>query len=477
MAVPSLAFLAYVAVVGLLLQIFPALPFQRALMAVANVAFVLTFTHDPLALAPFAGLLVLGYVAMRVVATRKQKLLFILSVVGLLAAFVWLKRYAFVPGTLLLPSIYLTVGMSYVFFRILHLVIDAYQDTLPDLPGPIAFVDYALSFTAFVSGPIQLYPSYRTTESERASLELGAVARALDRIATGFFKVGILSPIVFAVHDHALHALAPGLPPANRIALCASLVLVFPVYLYFNFSGYTDVVIGASRFLRLELPENFNRPFGAEGSLEFWGRWHMTLSNWLKTYVFSPFLSALLRRFPSAAVAPYLGVAAFFVTFFLVGIWHGSTAAFVLFGFMTGLGVSANKLYQVVMIERLGRKPYRALCARPLYRSFSRGLTFCWFGLSLTTFWSSVPELSHVVALLGAGSIAAGFCIAVAIAAILLAVLGTLSRIAGLAWMADAAPAPTPLARSVRVATLAIAAASILVILNAPAPVIVYKGF
>jgi D-alanyl-lipoteichoic acid acyltransferase DltB (MBOAT superfamily) len=364
-----------------------------------------------------------------------------------------------------------------VFFRVLHLVIDAYQETLPDLPGPIAFVDYVLSFTAFVSGPIQLYPSYRTTESERATLDLPAVARAIDRIVTGFFKVSILSPIVLSLHDRALAAIAPNMPAGQSIALAAALVLVFPVYLYLNFSGYTDVVIGASRFLRLELPENFNRPFGAEGSLEFWGRWHMTLSNWLKTYVFSPFLSTLLRRFPDAALAPYLGVVAFFVTFFLVGIWHGSTSAFVLFGFMTGLGVSANKLYQVLKIERLGRKPYRALCARPLYKSLSRGLTFCWFGLSLTTFWSSVPELAHHVAVLGGGAIIAGFALAVAAASVALAGLGALSRIAALAWTCDAALAPSPLSRTVRVATLALVTASVAVVLDAPAPAIVYKGF
>jgi hypothetical protein len=85
-------------------------------------------------------------------------------------------------------------------------------------------------------------------------------------------------------------------------------VAPYPFYLYCNFSGYTDVVIGIARFLRIKLPENFDRPFSSLNFLEFWSRWHMTLSNWLKTYVYYPLLMTLMRKFLSRTIEPFLGV-------------------------------------------------------------------------------------------------------------------------------------------------------------------------
>ena len=129
---------------------------------------------------------------------------------------------------------------------------------------------------------------------------------------------------------------------------------LYPVYVYFNFSGYMDLVIGVARFLRLELPENFNRPFSSCSFLEFWSRWHMTLSSWMKTYVYTPLLKAMMERFQSPAIEPFLGVFAFFVTFFLVGAWHGQTSEFLFFGVLLGLGISLNKLYQILLAKRSG---------------------------------------------------------------------------------------------------------------------------
>ena len=111
-----------------------------------------------------------------------------------------------------------------------------------------------------------------------------------------------------------------------------------PVFLYSNFSGYIDIVIALARLMRVRLPENFDRPFSASSVLDFWNRWHITLSNWLKTYVYNPLLMALMRRILILIVEPFLGVFSFFVTFFLIGLWHGRTSEFVFFGVLTGAG-------------------------------------------------------------------------------------------------------------------------------------------
>jgi D-alanyl-lipoteichoic acid acyltransferase DltB (MBOAT superfamily) len=184
-----------------------------------------------------------------------------------------------------------------------------------------------------------------------------------------------------------------GLPLSFQVSIGTifvgvTIVAIYPIYLYFNFSGYTDAAIGAARLFRIELPEHFDRPFTSENFINFWSRWHITLSAWLKAYVYIPLLIALMRRFESPRYEPYFGVFAFFVTFFLVGAWHGQTSKFLFFGVLQGAGVAVNKLYQIEMTTILGRRGYRLLCDNPLYRMLSRGLTFTWFAFRLLWFWS-----------------------------------------------------------------------------------------
>lgn len=124
----------------------------------------------------------------------------------------------------------------------------------------------------------------------------------------------------------------------------------------------------------------------------------MTLSNWLKTYVYTPLVKALMSQFPSPHIEPLIGVAGFFVTFFLVGAWHGQTSEFLFFGVLQGGGVSLNKLYQIGMAKALGRKQHRALDANGIYRAFSRGLTFTYFTFTLIWFWSRWEQVRHLAA-------------------------------------------------------------------------------
>jgi hypothetical protein len=97
---------------------------------------------------------------------------------------------------------------------------------------------------------------------------------------------------------------------------------------------------------------------------------------------------------------PFFGVAGYFVTFFLVGVWHGQTSEFLCFGLLQGAGVSLNKLNQIALAKALGRKRFKALDANVLYRAFSRGLTFTYFTFSLIWFWSNWSQIHHLAAAL-----------------------------------------------------------------------------
>jgi alginate O-acetyltransferase complex protein AlgI len=478
MNVPSYGFLGFALLIALLINISSAPTWRRWVLIAANVAFFLSFSHDPVQLAPFVGLLALGFIALKIVERCKQRAVFVAFIVSMVALFCWMKQYAFVPHMLTLPFVYMTVGMSYVFFRILHLIIDAYEGSLPERIGLPAYISYTLSFTSLVSGPIQLYPDYHRMESAPSvQLNSATVGRAIERIIYGFFKVSILSPLFSYAHDRTLTLALQHSSLWGSVGNIALLVGVFPLYLYINFSGYMDFIIGVACFLRLDLPENFNHPFAAKGFIEFWGRWHMTLSQWFKTYVYSPLLMTLMRRFPQPRLEPILGVLVYFITFFLVGLWHGQTSMFLFYGILQGLGVSINKIFEIVIMKRRGRPYYRTLCAQPMFAMFSRGLTFTWFAFTLLWFWSSWGELQDITHTAGPLNLFLGITLLIVLSAF---ALEAYERV--MAWrrgMTANASMPNS-SRYMRIASytaLAVLTLTCTVFLNAPAPHVIYKAF
>jgi alginate O-acetyltransferase complex protein AlgI len=186
---------------------------------------------------------------------------------------------------------------------------------------------------------------------------------------------------------------------------------------------------------------------------------------------------ALMRRISSLALQPLLGVLCFFVTFFLVGIWHGRTSEFVIFGVLQGAGVAVNKLWQVVLTRAMDRKGYRTLAANDVYVAFGRGLTFSWFAFSLFWFWAGRPQIDRIFDAIG---------LAQWLGVWLSIVIGATAALA--AWEAlrtallsiKASGTPMLLGRHARVvyaSALGVAAFVMTVLLDQPAPAIIYKAF
>jgi alginate O-acetyltransferase complex protein AlgI len=456
---------------------------RRGVLLVANLAFFCTFAQGKTfassaeSLIPFVAFLAFGYGAMLLVKSYKSSAIFWVILAAMILGLCWLKRYAFFPQATLMSQWYSAIGLSYAFFRVVGLVIDAYQSVLPGRVNVAGYLNYTLNFTSFVSGPIELYKPFLRDEVEHpAPLDRAAAGEALRRIVVGFFKVTILSPLLALAQQRSIEASTAPLSYGMHLLDAALIVAIYPVFLFVNFSGYTDVVIGAARFLRLELPENFNRPFLARGFLEFWNRWHMSLSNWFKTYVYSPLLLALMRRFPQRSIEPILGVIAYFVTFFLVGIWHGQTFMFVILGLLMGLGVSGNKLFQLQMVRALGRPGYQALCANRFYASLTSGLTFLWLAAALVFMWAPQEQIVALARLFGPVTIVLAFL--------------AIWAVAGAAyWVSTSIDGAVDAIRTTRIwpaafvlrpawyAILAVVVVSVAVVLDAPAPHLVYKAF
>jgi len=299
----------------------------------------------------------------------------------------------------------------------------------------------------------------------------------LERIIRGFFKVNVLAMLFHLVQEDALAQLFHPLPLSFRLYAAFKLAVVYPLFLYANFSGYIDIVIAMARLMRVRLPENFDRPFSASSVLEFWTRWHITLSTWFKTYVYNPLLIALMRRISLRVMEPLLGVFCFFVTFFLVGIWHGRTSEFVIFGLLTGGGISINKLWQLGLTRAIGRQRYKALANDFVYVAFGRGLTFIWFAFTLSWFWADWKQIDRVFAALSVVQwlgvwLAAWLCATVVLASWewLFAALLSIRSLEG----------PVLTSRYVRVvyaSALGLIAMVMTALLNQPAPDVVYKAF
>ena len=261
-----------------------------------------------------------------------------------------------------------------------------------------AYLLYTLNFTTFVSGPIQRYDEFARDQFADQPIALDRVWSAcrLERIVRGFFKVNVLAMLLQNDAGRRARADVPAVALQLKLFAAFRLAVVYPFFLYANFSGYIDIVIALARLMRVRLPENFDRPFSASSFLDFWNRWHITLSTWLKTYVYNPLLLALMRRISSLALQPFLGVFCFFVTFFLIGVWHGRTSEF-----MSSVCCRAGELRSTNsgrcgLTARLGRKGYKALADNHIYIAFGRGLTFSWFAFTLFWFWANWKQIDSV---------------------------------------------------------------------------------
>ncbi|WP_419828071.1 MBOAT family O-acyltransferase [Sphingomonas sp.] len=478
MTVPSFLFLAFAAVAAALHGLSGSKRWRMAVMLLANLGFLLSFSHRPLALAPYLGFLAIGYALVRLVGANASARIQAGAVTTIVAAFLWLKHYSFVPDAVLLPFSYATVGLSYVFFRVLHLAIAAREEPEAAGVGPVEYVNYTLNFTALVSGPIQGFEDYkRMTDEEPAPLGLDEVGLALERIVTGMFQFTVMAALVSLVQRDVAALLVGNLPLMERAFLTALLTAAYPVFLFFNFAGYTSFVIGVARFFQLELPENFNQPFRATSFIDYWSRWHMSLSNWLKAHVYNPLLLNSARRLHDPGLVPILNVAALFVTFFLIGLWHGPTWHFVVFGVFNGAGVAVNQFYRLAMQKRLGTGGFLKLGTHPIYVFVSRGATFAWVAFTLLWFWSDGPELSGFAQRLGPLGLAAAGNMLVIGACLIIALLLAAQHLAGAVGFGGRPLVTSPYLRTMWVTLMLLAVIASNVATAGDAGEVVYKSF
>jgi D-alanyl-lipoteichoic acid acyltransferase DltB (MBOAT superfamily) len=474
----SFQFVAFGLVVALISNISPSRAWRSMVLLLASIVFIGLLAHNVIVLLPLAGFLLLGYAGIFLLERGWYRSL-VVSLLAVLFAYIWLKKYTFLPEGILLHSTYFTLGLSYIFFRVLHLLIETGDNRESQHLRLGAYLLYTLNFTTFVSGPIQRYDEFARQQFASEPLPLGApvIGMQLERLVRGFFKVNVLAMLFDMVRADALTQLSQPITPSLKLYAAFKLAVVYPLFLYSNFSGYIDIVLALARLMRVRLPENFDRPFSASSFIDLWNRWHITLSVWFKIYVYNPLLVTLMRRVSSVALEPLLGVLCFFVTFFLLGIWHGRTSEYVIFGILQGGGVAVNKLWQLGVVRGLGRKSYKKLASNSLYIAFGRGLTFSWFAFTLFWFWANWKQIGNIFTALGALQWLAVWLTIWLCASAMLAFWELLRDALLSIKTSEGSMLTNRYARAVYASALGLISLVMTILLNQPSPDIVYKAF
>ena len=233
------------------------------------------------------------------------------------------------------------VGLSYIVFRMVHWLVENRKSQIHSA-RPLTFLNYIFFFPTFLAGPIDTYPNFH--HSAGRPPHAGWLAYGVGRITLGAAKTLLLVPIVrpWAMDFHVV-ATDTGLP--NGLALALSL-LAYSAYILFDFSGYSDIAIGVGRLLGFRLPENFRTPYLATNLADFWRRWHISFSTFLRRYVFKPILALLNRSARLARHREVVTVTAYLATFLICGLWHGDALHFAVWGLWHGVGLSVARLYR-----------------------------------------------------------------------------------------------------------------------------------
>ncbi|HAT73171.1 MAG TPA: hypothetical protein DCS63_10185 [Elusimicrobia bacterium] len=366
--------------------------FRGAVLAAFNTFFLLAFMENAVSLAFLAcySLLVYNLANLLRRPAAKKSLFPVLLFATLL--FLVVKKYEVLSalrlGALLDHRICI-IGFSYIFFKHLHLLIDS-RDGLIREVTPLLFYNYTFGFYTLIAGPIQRYNSFAAEAVADRTAEIydrRFLLTQLDRIVTGYLKFSVLAKILkMWAGPFTLAALPPGgaLPLAKFVFAAYALYL----FVYFNFSGYCDIVIGVANLSGVRLPENFAGPLAARNQLEFWSRWHITLSQWLNDYIFNPLCKLIFSTTPGLGILG-AGMIGYFVTFFIAGMWHGNTYSFLVFGCLLGAGVAGVKLYEWLLKALLTKDQFRRYRANNIIRYAATVLSFNYTAFAFIFFENS----------------------------------------------------------------------------------------
>ncbi|NBO18281.1 MAG: hypothetical protein EBV03_03470 [Proteobacteria bacterium] len=329
-------------------------------------------------LSAYVGFVLMHYLLLDYAhANPENRVAMVLSIASPLLALLLAKLIQ--PGRL--------AGFSYLTFRLAYTAYELYIGRIA-MPQPLRYLGYAFFPLTFLIGPISPFANYDSS-LQRAGAAFAPYSRCLGRILVGILKCYILAMLFKTLTFPNYWSSNYHHNFTDFTLSCISTAL----YIYFNFSGATDIMIGAAGLIGIRVAENFNNPFLSRNLAEFWTRNHITLAQVARDLAYTPLTLWLLRQ-TRGRYAGAINAGATILTFFIIGIWHGNEIGFACFGLMHGIGVAAVNIYGGLW--RQFPQGLRAFTQTTPMRVLSTCLTFMYVSYSTVFFGSDLNRLQTI---------------------------------------------------------------------------------
>lgn len=222
-------------------------------------------------------------------------------------------------------SVLLPLGLSFHVFQSLSYVIEVYKGKYQPEKKYLNYALYVMFFPQMVAGPIERPQHLLPQISTHHNFDATKARKGLERVLWGLFKKLVIADQIAQI----INPLYSDMPSEGSVLI--AMAILFSIQLYCDFSGYSDIAIGTALMLGYDLKENFNRPFSARSIADFWRRWHISLSSWLRDYLYYPLVLGFGK------VSKTKLYYSLFITFLIIGLWHGANWTFVTFGAIHGM--------------------------------------------------------------------------------------------------------------------------------------------
>jgi alginate O-acetyltransferase complex protein AlgI len=268
----------------------------------------------------------------------------------------------------------LPAGISFYIFLNISYIIEVYRQTILPEKNFIRYTAFTSFWPSVMAGPILRAKNFLVQFNKNRSFSWEIFYRAFFLISIGFFKKVFIADNIAAyvsrVYDTTITV---------TLSNAWSVAYAYTLQIYFDFSGYSDIAIGCALIMGFRIPDNFNFPYASANFTEFWSRWHISLSSFLRDYLFLPFSYSGFRKFKSLFLA--YGYASI-MTMFLAGLWHGASWNFVLWGLFHGISLTAERGMKLLKIKHKSK----------LYALLKRIIFFNFLTLSWVLFRNEIPK-------------------------------------------------------------------------------------
>lgn len=325
--------LGFILIIAFIMNVFQKSTYYLSLVF-STLMVYLVFAENPMHLGSIIGYVLVGYILMHLSVKfkeHKKTMILMIFLAGLPLVLVKVLAVFKISGLGFL-------GISYMTFKLIQIIIEIYDGLIEKPMGPLDYVHFLLFFPALSSGPIdrsrRFIEDWKKQRTKDEYLDLAGTG--LFRLVLGLFYKLVISGMVFQQMTSIRY---------KDFSFFVIYMYLYTAYLFFDFAGYSLMAVGASNVLGIETPMNFNIPFISVDIKDFWNRWHITLSTWLRDFVFSRIVMRFMRknifkkRLTTAMVA-------YMINMTFMGFWHGITLNYIAYGFYHGILMAAFEWYQ-----------------------------------------------------------------------------------------------------------------------------------